>query len=394
MKIGVIGYGGRIAGVIDIILKFDMGVEIAAITEINVEKARKTLVQKGVDIKNISFYESADKMLDSEKLDGVLIGTRCSLHTRMAVKVLSRNIPLFIEKPVATNIEDLRLLKNASENSESEVVVSFPLRVTPLVKLAKEIVQSGKLGTIEHVQAVNNVPYGGVYFHNWYRDENETGGLFLQKATHDFDYINYLLDLKPTMICAMTSKQIFKGDKPEGLFCKDCDENETCPEGPFVMKHFKNDIANGDMCCFARDTGNEDSGSALIRYETGTHVSYSQNFFARKTAASRGARLFGYNGTLEFNWYTDELKVFMHNTPRVETYKIDSTKMAHGGGDDALAYNFIKVMQGREKSVAPIEAGLLSVLMCLSAKMSSQTNTFQDISWDKFLMGDNEEEMK
>jgi predicted dehydrogenase len=382
MKIGIIGYGFRSSCNIDAIMKYDMGVEIAAITELNIEKAKHTLEQKGITTKDISFYEDADEMLDKEKLDGVLIGTRCSLHTKMAVKVITRNIPLFLEKPVATNIEDLKLLKIVSEKSKGEVVVSFPLRVTPLVKLAKEIILSGKLGTIEHVQAVNNVPYGGVYFHDWYRDESETGGLFLQKATHDLDYINFLLDLKPTMICAMKSKQIFKGNKPEGLLCKDCNEKETCPEGPFVMKHIKFDGANGDMCCFAKDTGNEDSGSALIRYETGMHVSYSQNFFARKEAAARGARLLGYNGTLEFDWVKDELKVFMHNTPRVETYKIDSSQMSHGGGDDALALNFIRVMQGKEKSVAPIDAGLLSVLMCLKAVQSAENNTFQDISWD------------
>lgn len=383
MKIGIIGYGGRISGIVDTILKFDMGVDIAAITDLNIEKAKQTLDQKDIAAKDSSFYEDAEEMLDKEKLDGVLIGTRCSLHTKMAVKVMARNIPLFLEKPVATNMEDLQLLKSVSEKSKGEVVVSFPLRVTPLLKLAKEIILSGKLGKIEHVQAVNNVPYGGVYFHNWYRNENETGGQFLQKATHDFDYINYLLDLKPTMICAMKSKQIFKGNKPEGLLCKDCDEKETCPEGPFAMKYLKFDDANGDMCCFAKDTGNEDSGSALIKYESGMHVSYSQNFFARKEAASRGARLLGYNGTLEFDWYKDEVKVFMHNTPRVETYKLDSSKMSHGGGDDVLALNFIRVMQGSEKSVAPIDAGLLSVLMCLKAKVSSETNTFQDISWDK-----------
>ena len=28
----------------------------------------------------------------------------------------------------------------------------------------------------------------------WYKDETETGGLFLQKATHDLDYINYLFE--------------------------------------------------------------------------------------------------------------------------------------------------------------------------------------------------------
>jgi len=84
------------------------------------------------------------------------------------------------------------------------------------------------------------------------------------------------------------------------------------------------------------DTGNEDSGSALIQYESGMHVSYSQNFYARKGAATRGATFIGYRGTLQFDWYTDELKVFMHHTPRVETHKIDSKAMSHGGGDLVL----------------------------------------------------------
>ena len=56
---------------------------------------------------------------------------------------------------------------------------------------------------MEHVQAWNNVPYGWCYYQSWYRDENETQGLFLQKATHDFDYINYLVEKRPVMVCAM-----------------------------------------------------------------------------------------------------------------------------------------------------------------------------------------------
>jgi Predicted dehydrogenases and related proteins len=383
MKMGIIGCGVRISWVVEPILKLGMGAQLTAVADIDLDGTKETLAKKGISTENITFYTDADEMMDKEKLDGVLIGTRCSLHAKMAAKVLARNIPLYLEKPVANNFDDLLMLKNAAEKSKSEVVVSFPLRVTPLVKTAKEIVQSGKLGTIEHVQAVNNVPYGGVYFHHWYRDQNETGGLFLQKATHDFDYINYLLGIKPTMICAMKSKQIFKGNKPEGLFCKDCDEAETCPEGPFILEKFKFEEVTGDMCCFAKDTGNEDSGSALIKYETGMHVSYTQNFFARKSAGSRGARLLGYNGTLEFDWYKDEVKVHMHNTPRVETYKMDSAKMPHGGGDNVLAYNFIKVMQGREKSISSIDAGLLSVLMCIKATVSSETDTFQKITWDR-----------
>ncbi len=138
---------------------------------------------------------------------------------------------------------------------------------------------------------------------------------------------------------------------------------------------------SGLICGFAEDTGNEDSGSAIIMYETGMHVCYSQNFFARKSAGKRGASLFGYKGTLEFDWYTNEVKVHMHHSPRVESYKIDTSNASHGGGDTVLTDNFLRVIRGEKKSVAPLSAGLLSVLMCLKAKESAETFTFQDIKY-------------
>jgi predicted dehydrogenase len=379
MKVGVIGFGLRVSHMWNTVKKFDLGAELHAICDLRCDEIKKKLEEEGYSTEKIKFYDDADEMLDSEKLDGVMIGTRCSLHVKMASKVISRKIPLFLEKPVATNIDDLNLLQKVYEEHRTPVVVSFPLRTTPMVKLVKEIIDSGDVGEIEHVQAYNNVPYGSVYYQHWYRDENETGGLFLQKATHDFDYINYLLGKKPIKICAMKSKQIFKGDKPAGLACKDCSEYETCPNSPFYLKHFAYDGVNGDKCAFAVDTGNEDSGSAIIRYETGMHVNYSQNFFARKEARKRGATLFGYKGTIEFDWYKDEVKVYMHHTPLTRSYKFDSSVMAHFGGDTALAYNFINVMRGREKSIAPMEAGILSALMCIRAKESSLKDEFVNI---------------
>ena len=382
LRIGVIGFGGRIRSMIVLLRAFKEDFKVVAVADPRTEEVKAELEEdKHTDAR---LYADADEMLEREKLDGAMIGTRCSLHARMGAKVLRRHIPLFLEKPIATNMEDLRALAEAGRKARSQTVVSFPLRVTPLVQCAKEIIGSGKLGTVEHVQAWNNVPYGACYFQYWYRDENETGGLFLQKATHDFDYINYLVGIEPRWISAVKSKRIFKGDKPAGLYCRDCADLEKCPDGPYQAFFSRADAKevdreSGSQCCYARDTGNEDSGSALIEYETGMHAAYSQNFFARKAAGARGARLFGYKGTLEFDWYTDELKVFMHHTPRVETYKFNSAAMPHGGGDTVLLKSFLDVMQGRAASVSPLEAGLLSVLMCLKAKESAQTRTFQQV---------------
>ncbi|MEF2246317.1 Gfo/Idh/MocA family oxidoreductase [Paenibacillus sp. IITD108] len=370
MNIGVIGLGSRAQGVLSFIQKADSTCKIAAIAD-------PGKMQEQAQNPSINYYENADDMLQNESLDGVLIGTRCNLHTELAMKVLPTGIPLYLEKPVSTTMEDLRKLKAAYEKHPSPSLVSFPLRFTTIVQLAKEIIDSGKIGTVEHVQAINNVPYGGVYFHNWYRDESITGGLFLQKATHDFDYINAVLGMQPVEICAMTSKQIFKGDKPAGLTCKTCDENRTCEESTA----FDPDLADvWTHCAFGEDTGNEDSGSALIRYESGMHASYSQNFFARRGAGTRGARFLGYKGTLEFDFTTGKLQVFMHHTPRVDTYQYEMSE-GHFGGDDELARNFIEMMQGKAESKASLQEGLTSALMCLKAKESAETRQFCKIEW-------------
>ncbi len=385
LKIGVIGYGARIQGVIEIMNRLNAGTAVTAITDIRNDEIRKQISDTGGNPDDISFYNDADEMLSNEDFDGVMIGTRCSLHSKMAQKVLARNIPLFLEKPVATNMEDLLALREMSKKTTAETVVSFPLRVTPLATAVKEIIDSGKIGTVEHVQAWNNVPYGQVYYQYWYRDEGETGGLFLQKATHDFDYINFLLGSRPVTVCAMTSKRVYRGDHPAGLKCDDCNEWDTCLESPYHTFYSKQETdrvkPSGLLCGFAEDTGNEDSSSAIVRYESGMHVCYSQNFFARKTAGKRGATLIGYKGTLEFDWYTDEIKVHMHHTPRVDTIKFSTTSFSHGGGDLVLADNFIRVMRGEQKSVSPLEAGLLSVLMCLKARESAETASFQDIKY-------------
>ena len=249
-----------------------------------------------------------------------------------------------------------------------------------MTECVKNIIESGRIGKIEHVQAHNNVNYGRGYYHKWYRDENETGGLFLQKATHDFDYINYLLgDNKPIKICAMKSKQVFKGDMPAGLRCKDCDKKYTCPEGVNNINTVSGDPYEiKDYCCFATDTGNEDSSSALIMYETGMHVAYSQNFLARRGAGKRGARLIGYDATLAFDFYSGEIKIHYHNEHRVETHNL-GTDGTHFGGDGILMNNFADVVRGCDVSHSDLKSGILSAKMCIMAKKSAQTDKSYDV---------------
>jgi predicted dehydrogenase len=329
-------------------------------------------------------YDSADRMLDAGGLDGVLIGTRCSDHAPNAVKVLERDLPLFLEKPIATSWEQLASLEAAAERSRSQVVVSFPLRLSAMCETAREIVDAGTIGPIQQVQAVNNVPfYAGGYYHGWMRDEAETGGLWLQKATHDFDYINSLIRQRPIHISAMESKTVFTGDMPVGLRCVDCSRQVECLESPYNL--FRQGITakvepNDWLCSFAPDTGNHDSASAMIMYESGIHAVYTQNFYTRRGAAARGATLVGYRGTIKFDWYTDELVVHHHHDNRIERHRFESKSENHHGGDAALAADFLAIARGDGVSRAPLAAGLESVRMCLAARDSCRSAAFQPLA--------------
>ena len=379
-RIGIIGYGRRMCALTKRFTESGKA-EIVAITDL--EENKKLVDERcekfgGVGAK---FYTDAEEMLKNEKLDGVCIGTRCSTHTKYALLVAKYNLPMTLEKPVCTTDEDLMRLEEIADAMNDKTVVSFPLRVSAVIKTVKEIIDSGKLGTIEHVQAYNNVPYGRGYYHKWYRDENETGGLFLQKSTHDFDYINYLLgDRKPVRICAMESKQIFKGNKPAGMLCENCDEAKTCPESPENVKKLGDGYEMGKFCCFAEDTGNHDSASVIVEYDSGMHVVYSQNFVVRTNAAGkRGARLIGYKGSLEFDWMTSKIIVHRHLENVTEEYTIGGVESSHFGGDDELVENFFRIIDGTDVSHATLKQGILSAKMCLMARKSAQEHVFCDI---------------
>ncbi|MGN0999797.1 MAG: Gfo/Idh/MocA family protein [Faecousia sp.] len=401
INLGVIGYGVRVDMLMDNLFSLEKEVCVKAVADLNPRRVRDLMTRGGSDAERyaleldkmdanlrqcrmdpdqITFYHDADEMLDHEKLDGVILGTNCNTHAVLAKKVLDRNLPLFLEKPVGVCQEDLDLLKECDRKPHAPVVVSFPLRVTNLVQEVKRIINIGTIGKIDHVQAYNDVGYGFVYYHDWYRDERISHGLFLQKATHDVDVINYLTGEMPVAVCAMKSKQIFKGDMPAGLRCSRCEKQYDCMESSYNITRVRNDIPRSDWCCYAKDTGNEDSGTLIVRYASGMHAMYSQNFFARKGAARRGARLYGYKGTVEFDFLTQMITVYDHMSDKVTRISVPIPEKGHGGGDTALMKNFVELCEGGTKtSVAPLSEGIKSAQVCLAAKHSSEQDVFEKI---------------
>ena len=385
-NIGVIGYGKRANDMLSKSMANYCAIEgndkcrIVAVVDVKPEDQIRPLLEE-MGFGDARIYRTPEEMYACEKLDGVFICTRCSLHTKMAVINAKHGIPVLLEKPVSTTDEDLALLETIVDEMNDKTLVSFPLRVSPISIKAKEIIDSGVLGKISQVQAVNNVNYARGYYHGWYRDTEETGGLFLQKATHDIDLIQYLLgEPTPVMISATQSQMLFKGDMPFGLTCDKCDKRDSCTESDKNVATYGGSdtkkVREGWNCCYEENASNHDSASIMVQYADGMHAVYSQNFVARKDAGRRGVRIIGYNATLEFNFNTKCIDLYYHNEDRHE--HIDMTEQcstSHGGGDLMMMDFYVKMLGG-EKSPTPLSLGILSAKLCLAARKSAEENIF------------------
>lgn len=351
-----------------------------------VDPQRDTIVALGEGrYDKVAWYDDIVSMLDATAPDGVMIGTTCNLHTDLAVEVLGRGLPLFLEKPVAIDSDQLVRLEAAGRTTSSPTVVSFPLRVSELCLMAKEVIDSGAIGRPQHASAINHVPwYSKIYYQGWMRDEALTGGLWLQKATHDLDYLTFLLGAMPTRVTAVESKTVFTGEMPRDLHCRDCALQETCPESQLsAVRNLEADsvaaagaFLGGDWrCAFAPDTGNHDSATAVLQYESGAHAVYSQVFYARHGSARRGITVVGYEGSVSFDWYADELQVHHHHKPRSERRTVQLPGRAHFGGDAALAHDFYGIVTGKGETRANLADGIASARLCLAAKESCRTGS-------------------
>lgn len=357
MKLGIIGFGGRMNSMVNTLLKAEPQLTVVGFVDPAPEAALARVPEK--DRGSVGVFQTIGEMVDATQPDALAIGSRCDSHARLAIEASAFGLPLFLEKPVATRMEDALALEEAFRSDPCPVLVSFPLRASLVCQQAKRLLDLKTAGGIEHLLAVNYVPYGKNYFDMWYRDYSVTQGLFIQKATHDFDYLAFLAGAPITRVAAMSSC---------GRVHQDASRKQEPPDP---------DVQYFEGIGFPETGMNEDSSSALLEFANGAKGVYTQVFFSKR-GAKRGAVVSGLHGMVEFDFYTGEIRGTRHREP-VNTLVTIEGKEAHFGGDARLAENFLAMVRDGAPSLAPLRTGLQSVYACLAAKASAELGQFIDV---------------
>lgn len=118
-------------------------VELAAVCDINEERALKVAEKYGVNS-----YTKYEELLSSGKVDAVSICTPNYLHAPISIAALEAGIHVLCEKPMATSRQEAEAMIAAAEKSGKKLMIAHNQRFVPSHQKARHLIASGEVGKI------------------------------------------------------------------------------------------------------------------------------------------------------------------------------------------------------------------------------------------------------
>jgi predicted dehydrogenase len=159
-----------------------------------------------------SAYPDYRAMLDDEGVDLVAVCVPVTRHAEIAAAILRAGKHLFVEKPLALELDDCDRLVELAKQVEAagpRSVVGFNLRSHRLVQRARTIIRSGQLGDIELVRTLWTADWTGTTRPAWHTSREQGGGALLEIGTHQADLWRWLLDREVEAVHADTRSSAF-----------------------------------------------------------------------------------------------------------------------------------------------------------------------------------------
>src|SRR5438105_7288123 len=201
--------------------------EVVAIADPSPERLRQAGEHFGIGEQ----YADYRAMLDRGDLDGVVVATPHTTHYVIASDVLSRGIPLMLEKPMVLRAREARALVNLARERGVPLVIGYPYHfIEQHVRLRSRIAE-GALGQLQMVHSLfasmvleyyraNPQAYADIF--KWkvtgpqpttYSEPSVAGGGQGQlQVTHSAALLLWLTNLKPRTVTAFLDNFELKVD--------------------------------------------------------------------------------------------------------------------------------------------------------------------------------------
>lgn len=135
-------------------------------------------------------YADFEAMLDDADLTAVDVCTPTPTHEEYVLPAIDRGLAVFCEKPLARTLDAADRIAAAAADADAPVMVGHVLRFFPEYLTAKERIDAGEVGEPGTLRAerLSPPPNHG----SWFTDREQSGGVLLDMAIHDFDYLRWV----------------------------------------------------------------------------------------------------------------------------------------------------------------------------------------------------------
>jgi predicted dehydrogenase len=379
-KIAIAGMAYRATSFVGELMKRD-DCELAALCD--KYPSRIEYFKKRYSIDGVPSFTDYGKCLEDIDFDAVLICASDSAHADLAVPALKADKFVFVEKPLEITEKKCMDIVRADKKAGGKTYVGLNLRHAPLYKKIKELAVSGVLGKILTIQTDEFYDGGRTYFRRWNRLKMFSGGLWITKACHDFDIIQWLAEEKPEEVSAFSALTYYVPKKETAMFCGDCKVQNSCPDSfsklremsPDLHEHVMSAAADGmsrpDICLFNSDKDTFDHGCANIKFENDVFATYTVNVVTG--FSNRRIRISGTKACVDGDINSREIIVRHRDPSREEIISLSVNTDGHGGADKFVMSDFLSFVRGEKRpAVSPSDA-VVSVRIGLAAEKSCGT---------------------
>lgn len=304
---------------------------------------------------SVPAYAAADydRMLAEQRPDTVIVCTTDATHHDYIVRALDAGCDVITEKPLTIDAAKCSAILAAAERTGRQVRVAFNYRWAVYRTKVRELLASGAIGRVRSVnlEYLLDTSHGADYFRRWHSSMAESGGLFVHKATHHFDLVNWWLDAIPEEVFAH-GDLVFYGrdnaaargdarlsryarytgaDRSGDPFALDLSSTES-----FRRLYLEAEADSGyvrDRNVFRPGIDIFDQMGALVRYRTGESLVYSLVAYSPR----EGMRVTfnGDRGRLEYQEFTGS---HMNRAVPAEEFKLEKHGSAEAEGEWIRVY--------------------------------------------------------
>ncbi len=303
-------------------------------------------------------YDSLEAACNDPDVDGIMICTPNYTHLDILKVAIKSGKPIFMEKPMATKLEDAYEITKMAKEYDSVLQIGLQYRYKSIYSEAMhEVLERRAIGDVKMINIVEHrIPFLDKV-QQWNKFSKYSGGTLVEKCCHYFDLLNLFAGSRPVRVHATGSQATnfidfeFKGEKSDIL------------DSAFVTVEYENGIRAGfNLCMFAPMFHEE---IVICGDEGRVKAAEMENF-------GEGARL------------TTEMEVLCGQYRPSKTSQPSYPKMIEESGHNGATWfehvAFADQMAGKETTSATVEEGFWSIVVGSAAEASVNTGKIIEIN--------------